>query len=370
MLRELLKQLPYDLNEIAAKVNISPSALSKYANKLTDFTFVNAFHIIQTLFPEREQELMIDFCKNTSRPENLRLALEYFSLHYKLQNLKELIQTELNSQNQMNREWAQVYQLVYLRQSRAKTPRELLKDIRLIKAKDYSMMIMLRLLEAYCLYDENMFALVAYLSEGLEDEISNLDNTFIRSAYTIRLSQIYSNIYLYAHNKPLLARQYAQKIIHSFANDTYKASAYMTIGYSFLFENQTLCYEYLIKSQDLFRMIGDQPHVNSLGKAIMLAKCYWGETQESFRAICDHEDLAYLEYSLGNVENAKNLLQNIEKQNGFTKFYHGLILGDKKYLYESLLLFKADGDRFFANLPRIELLKKGEHPIIVEAAFN
>ncbi len=369
MLRELLKELPYDLNEIATKVNISPSALSKYVNNITEVTFINAFNIIQSLFPDREIELMVDYCSNTLRPENLRLSLEYFSLHYKLQNLEALIRSELNSHNQTNREWAQVYQLVYLRQTGAKTSKELLKEIRFTRVKDYSMMIMLRLLEAYCLYDDNKFAVMAEISEGLEDEIRDIDNSFIRSAYTIRLSQIFSNMYLYAHDKPLLARQYAQKIIHSFANDKYKASAYMTIGYSFLFENQMLCYEYLIKSKDLYQIIGDQNLVKVLDRALILAKCYWEEAEESFWDSCDHEDLAYLEYSLGNLENAKRLLQYIEEHNGFTKYYQGIILGENKYLYESLLLFKAQGDRFFANFPRLELLKRGEDPIIVQAAF-
>jgi hypothetical protein len=101
-------------------------------------------------------------------------------------------------------------------------------------------------------------------------------------------------------------------------------------------------------------------------QSIAFAKCYWSKDLDSVQTTNEAEQ-AHLAIRRGKKDLAISILNNIEKHTGFSKYYLGLATDNEQYLYESIAMFKEQGDFFFINLPLIELKRRGVSEYILQA---
>jgi hypothetical protein len=76
---------------------------------------------------------------------------------------------------------------------------------------------------------------------------------------------------------------------------------------------------------------------------------------------------------MNNKEEALRIIDEINfeeltyHQKGFNLFYQGLLFGDKSCFYKSIEYFNLVGEKFYKQLPIMELRKKGEIEMVLSA---
>ncbi|WP_258528615.1 AimR family lysis-lysogeny pheromone receptor [Bacillus cereus] len=73
---------------------------------------------------------MFNYCNQAKRKVNLRVAFEYIDMCGELELLNHLIVQEKQSNNLLNRKFANAYELLYLRNADEFNPREFLKLVK------------------------------------------------------------------------------------------------------------------------------------------------------------------------------------------------------------------------------------------------
>jgi hypothetical protein len=321
--------------------------------------------IIQYLFPDREEELMEIYIRAINKPENLRLALEYASFNRNLPLLEYLINRELNSDNRVNQEWAKVYQLM-LDLQKNHYDEDFLLMLRAVRATTIEMDILTRIMECYFFYNNDDYRSFFALSKTIEKSIQNIYNQYIKETFLVRISEILLNSH-FRNGEVEQCRRYANIVIDSNANKFRKANAYLTLSYTYLFENYDTSIKLLLRSKELSVESGNVDKALLIeNKSIAFAKCYWSKDLESVQTNNEAEQ-AHLAIRRGNKELAISILNKIEQHTGFTKYYLGIATGKEQYLYESIAMFKEQGDLFFINLPLIELKRRGVSEYILQA---
>jgi hypothetical protein len=156
-------------------------------------------------------------------------------------------------------------------------------------------------------------------------------------------------------------------VIDSNANKFRKANAYLTLSYTYLFENFETTIKYLLKCRELLLECGEFDFLNAIeNQGIAFARCYWSKDLDLVQTTNEAEQ-AHLAIRKGDNELALAILEKIEKHTGFSKYYLGLATNNEQFLYESIAMFKEQGDLFFINLPLIELKRRGVNDYILQA---
>lgn len=351
---------------LAAAVDVDPGTISNLKNRPEiESKFQNMLAIIQYLFPDREEKLMEIYIRAINKPENLRLALEYASFNRNLPLLEYLINREINSDNRVNQEWAKVYQLML--QIHKKTYDEkFLIQLRETRVGTQEMNILLRIMECYFFYYNFDFRSFIALSKTIERDIKDVTNKFIGETFLVRISEVLLNSH-FRNGDIEQCRRYANLVINSNANKFKKANAYLTLSYTYLLENYDISMRLLLKCRELLIESGNVNFLNDVdNRGIPFAKCYWSKELDTVQTNSEAEQ-AHLAIRKGNLDLAIDILSKIEKHTGFSKYYLGLATGNEQYFYESIAMFKQQGDLFFINLPLIELKRNGVNDYILEA---
>jgi hypothetical protein len=351
---------------LAAAVDVDPGTISNLKNRPEiESKFQNMLAIIQYLFPDREEKLMEIYIRAINKPENLRLALEYASFNRNLPLLEYLINREINSDNRVNQEWAKVYQLM-LQIQKYKHGEDFLIQLREARVTEYEMKILLRILECYYFYSNLDFQSFIALSRTIERDIVKITNKYISETFLVRISEILLNSH-FRNGEIEQCRRYANLVINSNSNKFKKANAYLTLSYTYLFEDYGTTMKYLSKCRELLIEGGNVELAQVIeNKSIAFAKCYWSMDLDTVQTNNEAEQ-AHLAIRKGNKDLAIDILSKIEEHTGFSKFYLGLATGNEQYYYESIAMFKQQGDLFFINLPLIELKRNGVNDYILEA---
>lgn len=340
---------------LAAAVDVDPGTISNLKNRPEiEVKFQNMLAIIQYLFPDREEELMEIYIRAINKPENLRLALEYASFNRNLPLLEYLINREINSDNRVNQEWAKVYQLMLQNQKNTYSE-DFLLQLRATRVTTIEMDILLRIIECYYLYKNDDYRSFFTLSKTVEKSIQGIYNHYIKETFLVRISEILLNSH-FRKGDIDQCRKYANIVIDSNANKFKKANAYLTLSFTYLFEDYETTIKLLYRCKELLIESGNFDYLYDAveNQGIAFTKCYWSKDLDSVQTDNKAEQ-AHLAIRRGNKDLAISILNNIEKHTGFSKYYLGLATDNEQYLYESIAMFKEQGDFFFINLPLIEL---------------
>ncbi|EXY04785.1 hypothetical protein BF15_06850, partial [Bacillus thuringiensis] len=118
--------------DIAKIIGISSGTLSKNLTGKNQFGFWNLIKLLKLLYAgdiNKQRKMLHTFCSVTTSKKNLRIAMEYANAKGDLSLLKQVVDQESKSSLAMNREWAYVYELVWLRNSGSIKKQELLAKL-------------------------------------------------------------------------------------------------------------------------------------------------------------------------------------------------------------------------------------------------
>jgi hypothetical protein len=190
------------------------------------------------------------------------------------------------------------------------------------------------------------------LTEAIESEIDSIENEYIKTKYIVRLYEIMAYNSLRVNNDPESARKYAQYMLDNATELRFKGYANFIIGLSYLYTSYEKTIAYLETSKDVYEEMKRPQDVLELEQQIEFTRIYWGKFEESK---CQFEkNQLLLDVKNGNEV---TISENIEPE--YNLFIKGLTVKSEKILMLSLIKYMKNNDKFFANLPKLELLKQG-----------
>ncbi|PDY49296.1 AimR family lysis-lysogeny pheromone receptor, partial [Bacillus cereus] len=98
----------------------------------SQFNFWNMIKLLNILYVDnvlKKKEMIHKFCSVTKSKQNLRIAMEYANSTGDLELLKLIVDIEKTSSLAMNREWAYVYELVWMRSKGVVSGKNLLEKL-------------------------------------------------------------------------------------------------------------------------------------------------------------------------------------------------------------------------------------------------
>jgi hypothetical protein len=335
-------------------------------------SFNGLLNIVRFLFPNNELEIMTDYilmldpCNKSSR-----CALEYASFN-RLHNLFEhLINRMLDCNNAESREWATLYNLMRQFNTGKISPLDLVNQIQKEKVKRYDTIVFAKIVQLYAYYDIRLTNIMLQLSIGLDSQIQEIKDDYIKDCYLMRLSLLMLNICLH-ENKTEDISLYGNLILEKSEKLNMNGMAHHKLGDSLLFEGYDKAYSHLEKAYDIFRNLGNRhEQLKQVKRSICFLQNYWLKKPEFLEdqsnEVSDiHEMIFYLIRS-GQLNKAKELVNEIDLKKlsdyrkGFHYFYRGLISKNKDDFYVSVAHFKLSGDKFYRQLSLKELENLGEN---------
>ncbi|MGD6876867.1 AimR family lysis-lysogeny pheromone receptor [Bacillus infantis] len=346
----------------------SSGALMKVLRKVDgDIEKFDGFvRVVHELFPEEKFDLMSEFAK-TLNPNRItsRLLLEYAS-SYSLSELRDsLIESLCQSDNDESSEWGFVYKTDRLI---ANNEIGMLEGINLLAQRKYisqEMKVYSKICQFYAYYDMRNIVMMEILYKELLEDIEFIKNPFIKSNYTGRLFLIEADVRL--HNGEMGGLREKLFLVDN-ALDPIKSFVYLQVGNSYMFSN----YE---KAKSLFNR--GLEFTSTKGRAELL-KSYnfnailWGKFEDCF----DNNEVSnqlYYYAMKGDKAQAERILNNMDiesltdHQKGFNCYYQAILTNSYEMLYKSIEYFNKCGEKFYRQLPILELKKQGEKEYILNA---
>ncbi|PEB54572.1 hypothetical protein COO03_04845 [Bacillus sp. AFS098217] len=364
--------------DIAKIIGISPGTLSKNLTGKSQFGFWNLIKLFKILYAgdiNKQRKMLHTFCSVTTSKKNLRIAMEYANAKGDLSLLKLVVDQERNSSLAMNREWAYVYELVWLRSSGSIKNQELLailedrKGSKVIKTKE--MKVLYGILTYYTMYDLEKYNSLFEYAEVLLPDVNAITDSFIRTSYLGRIKEGLAYAYLVQDDLEK-SRNLCQEILELEGPEgcfhLLRASALVYLAESYTFECYDRASKYINKSLEQLEPCNFEREIQrkqSILNTYAFIKLVNKQELEGISIYHPAEE-AFLEIIKGNYKNAINILNDLEKKNGYLTpmqyCYKGMAKNDITLIEKSIALFECAGNRFYSKFPKkivVEFRKNG-----------
>lgn len=361
VVKKILEKKNINANELAKRINITPGNLSKFLNKKIEVGFPTILSIIMELLPEEELELMDKYARLCNKPENIRMCMEYASKHQMTGLLKILIEKAKQMKNNHTVELAKVYELLE-KVRNGEFPQNLPELCMSCKANYEESKILFRIVFSYTMYVHRKFDYLFSMTDYLEEQIEKMPNGYIKDSFKIRVFMICSNAYNLSNNMEK-CREYSYRIIQSpYSKGKATGNAFYNLGMSYLFEDAEKALFFMSESITAYNEFGFENDAKQIKESIIpFVKNFYG-LYEDESLIETPEGIAHYYAKNGSSEEALKILNQLE-ESPLIYYLKGLCYTDKKgveFLYKSMIFFERNGDKFRSQLPKLELIKRGE----------
>ena len=361
--------------EIAGLKN--PTPLYKFLNepgRELD-SFYSLLKVVRALFPDRELELMENYLRTVDpNKKTARVGLEYAQVNNLTDLSDELIGKLCNSKNNESKEWGNIYALNRELGLSKENLISKIDKLRALKLKTDEMKAFSKMIKIYHLFNRNMYESMKEVAEATELMVDSIKDEFIRSSYLSRLGIVQINI-AFHNNETDKVREYGHKVLEKTTVFGIKSLMYLFIGNSYIIENYDLSRKYLLEG-----LCACSPSHNTrrrqIESSLNFLNNYWGIAPEyldyNSENTSDLHEVAFFYVREGRIIEATEVLNKVKlddltpQQLGFHYFYRGLVSGIKKDFYQSLKNFKVSGEKYYVQLPLIELKKLGDSDELLE----
>ncbi|MDT3494946.1 AimR family lysis-lysogeny pheromone receptor [Bacillus toyonensis] len=366
--------------DVAKELGIRGGSFSKNLSGKSQFSFWNMIKLLNILYDAdvlKKKEMLHKFCLVTKSKQNMRIAMEYANAKGDLELLKLVVDKEKTSSLAINREWAYVYELVWMRSKGVVSGKGLLEKLEDRKSskviKTQEMKVLYGILTLYTMYDLEKFNSLFEYAEVLQPEVEEIPDDFIRTAYSGRIKEGLSYAYLMQDNV-----EKSRDLCHEIMNlrddkncfSLLRASALVYLAESYTFESYERASWYINKSLEML----DECHFERVMKrkenvintyAFIKLVCNKGLEEIKIYNVCER---AFYQVLIGDSDAAVRLLKESERKDGklspMKKCILGYALKDFKLIEESIVDFECAGNRFYSKLPRKMLVDFNKNAII------
>ncbi|MDO6633217.1 AimR family lysis-lysogeny pheromone receptor [Bacillus thuringiensis] len=366
--------------DVAKELGIGGGSFSKNLSGKSQFNFWNMIKLLNILYDAdvlKKKEMLHRFCLVSKSKQNMRIAMEYANAKGDLELLKLVVDKEKTSSLAINREWAYVYELVWMRSKGIVSGKALLEKLEDRKSskviKTQEMKVLYGILTFYTMYDLEKFNSLFEYAEVLQPEVEEIPDDFIRTAYSGRIKEGLSYAYLMQDNVGK-SRELCHEILHLKDDKNcfslLRASALVYLAESYTFESYERASWYITKSLEMLsdchfeRAIKRRENILNTHAFIKLVHNLGLNDIQIFHPAED----AFLEIRKGNYKLAEEILNNIKKERGYLVAieytYLGLATNDVELIEKSISMFECEGNRFYCKFPRKMLVEFNKNGII------
>ncbi|QST00481.1 hypothetical protein IMZ31_02485 [Pontibacillus sp. ALD_SL1] len=321
------------------------------------------FTVLQQLTKEYDEvttiRLMREFCFLCQTDENMRVGLEYLYMNGLLDEVQDLVKINENSENQVNREWAFLYQFFLDRKLRGAEIADLDTFISKFQSSDPELecLVMFTVFYAHC--DKLNFAYTKGHRSELTQKMLEIESTLLRLYFQYRENEMLFVIH-WRNNEVEMARHYGENLLeNTLINYEKKCYVLANLAETYIYDDFKMAINYMDQAVKIAEEYNITYYLDLFRKEIIPfihavnGKCEGIETT-------DIPEAAHLAVMKGEKEKAIELLSELESLSPFQLYYLGLAKDDEKLLYESYRrIIDEIGDYFFGRLPLRELQKRG-----------
>jgi hypothetical protein len=311
--------------------------------------------------------MLIDYAKELdSKKMTIKLLLEYATLYYMYDLVKVITEILLDSGKKDSMDYAEVYDIHRQVQIKEINCMEGIKKLSsFTKSKSNETKVFSKLAIMYCYYDlRNINMINLYLDEVTE-EVKEIKNDFLRNAYSSRIFRINVDVSLHTDK---IGKLIENLFLIENAPDPTKTMVYLQVGNSYMTKNYDKAMYYFNKGLEC-KTIKSEFQIK---QSINFTSLLWGKLENFKSDGTLSNDLFYYVKS-GNKEMAEKTLEQIDFESlsvhgkAFNCFYQGLLYNDKSLFYKSAEYFISIGEKFYRQLPIMELKRMGENDYILSA---
>lgn len=335
--------------------------------------FNSIVNIVKTHYPDREYELMENYCllldPNTKAA---RSALEYADANSFNTLTDKLVEKMSIASNLKSKEYGKIYE-IHRKLSRGEIDvLEASKNIGKYRIKTDEMNILSKMIPMYDYLSKGNFSPMKSLLKQIDlNDIK--ENNYLKKSFETRIYVLLSNIYL-NENELELSRKYAKKAIKSTDTKRFLVFSYLTIGTSYIFSDYALSKQNYLSGYEIAK--GNSVFEEFFKRNLSFLNNFWNKENPwinyDSNAVTDVQEVIFELINQKKLERALTLLKSLErkKQNendlGFHYYLEGLITNDKEAFYKSVEYFKLSQDKLFIKMPLIKLESLGENPRLLK----
>ncbi|WP_222599220.1 AimR family lysis-lysogeny pheromone receptor [Aquibacillus kalidii] len=302
-------------------------------------------------------DLAKQFCLQTESAIDMRIGMEYLYLNGFYTELDFLIIKNKQSENPINRKWGAVYELMVARRNYNRPAQTILHHAQEIKTSLPELKCLLIFLKISLDYSGYKYDSLGYYLDEINDLIMEVENPLLASLFRVRLNTLLF-IYYWKRNELILARKHAYQAINQTFNVERKVQLHINLALSYIYEDYHSSVYHLdeaLKSAELF----DKSQLISVikNRNYPFICAHFGEV-EGLKTK-DLSEQAHIEIARGNLKEAQRILERVNQDTPFHKYYMGLATGNEQFLFSSYNEFiEKRSDHFFARLPLQKIKRK------------
>ncbi|AJH60109.1 putative prophage helix-turn-helix protein (plasmid) [Bacillus cereus] len=377
-MQEILNKISNQINfhrmstrKIGKRINTTHVTISNFLNGKSQMKSNTYGELLKEVFPDdvNTRRMCCErYFSQTDKPMNKRLAMDYLAVHGEQELLKQLIDKEKTSHDKDNREWAYVYELIYLRNKGELSGNKLQKRLhqakKEIKLSTTEMQILFEILSLFATADRRNFKVMNDTAVILLEEIDLISDPYLKISFEYKIKECMIQGLLMSGevekarttcheiiNKEELRRRFPMIV----------ATAYGTLGESYTFESFEMATHYINQAIEMLeKKLNARMSLRNdmMVNTIEFLKIMWKVGLNNVHPIHIAEK-AYLQIQLGNNEKAIQMLERLKEENGelsaFQLYYLALAKNDKNLFAESLNKFEQLGNIFYSQLPKKNL---------------
>jgi hypothetical protein len=372
------------LRVIAKELELSNSYMTNFIDFLDEkegcheVKFDALLNITKRYFtkPGDLKEIMADFAKRATKPQNMRMLLEFADEINDLPFLAELIEKCQDSKNRSLEAVSKIYELLYKRKTSQISLIDFRERLSILKSDNTTeSTYLILILESYILYDLRSYTLLQSYIALLDSLIGQLTcEKYLILRYEQRKEEIKMRLYLKI-NELEKCRAVADKMIKSTGSMRLLATSYYTTGVSYLFESFETCLYNLDKSARYYESLGLRELQQKVNTYIAFARCIHNQTALVDVSMLAKREQIYYFAKQKDFLNAKQLYTDYikneeelpESQLPFQILLKGLMLQEKDIIWQSYTEYMRQGEFFFANFAMMELEQLGMVPFMIQS---
>ncbi|GLO66193.1 AimR family lysis-lysogeny pheromone receptor [Oceanobacillus kimchii] len=253
---------------LAKSIGWSDGVLCKFISKGDTVKFDVVYDVVSYLLEGEEHEAMKYFCDEFTKPSDLKLTLEYFSLHNDISELSKYLNRSCGINNKELKEWVELYKIVLSLKREEISLVDAYDQIKQSTCSSNDSKIQQRIMEIGILYKMDEFRYLLHLGKKVEDQIEAMPNCFLKKSFKAKYLQHKAYVSLYLNCNTEEARKCAKEGIKYNMTKVLNSFFYSIIGISYTYESPKDMISYLKISTDVLSQ------TDNFNEAMEMSKTY------------------------------------------------------------------------------------------------
>ncbi|KAA0546213.1 hypothetical protein FZW96_15995 [Bacillus sp. BGMRC 2118] len=313
--------------------------------------------IYENDFP-KQKSMIIECITNSTSHYTKRMGMEYYINQGEAELLEALIQSEKQSSDPLNCEWANTYEILLKKNKGLLHGDRLNETVLSMRSSSKEMHLLLCILHMFGVYQAGQYESFFKVSQAILPEVQQIEETFIRNSYELHLLELYCFSHLLMNqveacrDKAILMLEKAKPNRHPIST----LNAYHNLAYTYTFESFELAMHYLDQGLGLASLLPEAKATNKvreLNKTKDFLRSLWKRDLELTPE--DRIERAHRYIVRGEKEKGLRILDEVKiKQGnnltGFQWYYYALGTGKEEHFLRAKQLFTAKKDKFFIKV--------------------